>query len=36
MDRNYLTRPEGHRINAVVAATGYNFGLLLATGWQSF
>ncbi len=29
MDRNYLKRREGDRINAVLAATGYNFGLLL-------
>ncbi len=29
MDRNYLKGPEGDRINAVLAATSYNFGLLL-------
>ena len=29
MGRNYLKRPEGDRINAVLAAAGYNFGLLL-------
>ena len=29
MDRNHLKGPEGDRINAVLAAAGYNFGLLL-------
>ena len=29
MSRNYLKGPEGDRINAVLAAAGYNFGLLL-------
>jgi IS5 family transposase len=29
MDRNYLKGREGDRINAVLAAAGYNFGLLL-------
>jgi transposase, IS5 family len=29
MDRNYLKGREGNRINAVLAAAGYNFGLLL-------
>jgi len=29
MHRNYLKSPEGDRINAVLAATGYNFSLLL-------
>jgi transposase, IS5 family len=29
MGRNYLKGPEGDRINAVLAAAGYNFGLLL-------
>ncbi|MGY3695050.1 hypothetical protein ACVIGA_005130 [Bradyrhizobium sp. USDA 3240] len=29
MDRNYLKRRVGDRINAVLAAAGYNFGLLL-------
>jgi transposase, IS5 family len=29
MGRNYLKRPEGDRINAVLAAAGYSFGLLL-------
>ncbi len=35
MDRNYLKGRLGDRINAVLAAAGYNFGLLLR-GWQSF
>jgi hypothetical protein len=29
MGRNYLTGRDGDRINAVLAASGYNFGLLL-------
>ncbi|HXR86164.1 MAG TPA: transposase, partial [Stellaceae bacterium] len=29
MDRNYLKGREGDRINAMLAAAGYNFGLLL-------
>ncbi|MCP1835624.1 IS5 family transposase [Bradyrhizobium sp. USDA 4532] len=29
MDRNYLKGRPGDRINAVIAAAGYNFGLLL-------
>ena len=29
MDRNYLRGPLGNRINAVLAAAGYDFGLLL-------
>ena len=29
MDRNYLKGREGDRINAVLAAAGYNFSLLL-------
>ena len=29
MGRNYLTGRDGDRINAVLAAAGYNFGLLL-------
>jgi len=29
MDRNYLKGREGNRINAVLAAAGYNFSLLL-------
>jgi transposase, IS5 family len=29
MDRNYLRGPEGDRINAVLAAAGYNSTLLL-------
>jgi IS5 family transposase len=29
MDRNYLAGPQGDAINAVLAATGYNFRLLL-------
>ena len=29
MGRNYLKGPEGDRINAVLAAAGYNFALLL-------
>ena len=29
MDRNHLKGREGDRINAVLAAAGYNFGLLL-------
>jgi len=29
MGRNYLKGPEGNCINAVLAAAGYNFGLLL-------
>ncbi len=29
LDRNYLTGREGDRINAVLAATGYNFRKLL-------
>lgn len=29
MDRNYLKGYEGDRSNAVLAAAGYNFGLLL-------
>jgi IS5 family transposase len=29
MGRNYLKGPEGDRINAVLAAAGYNFSLLL-------
>jgi IS5 family transposase len=29
MDRNYLKGRLGDRINAVLAAAGYNFGLLL-------
>ena len=29
MDRNYLKGPDGDRINAVLAAAGYNFSLLL-------
>jgi transposase, IS5 family len=29
MDRNYLKGREGDRANAVLAATGYNFALLL-------
>ena len=29
MRRNYLTGRHGDRINAVLAAAGYNFGLLL-------
>jgi transposase, IS5 family len=29
MDRNYLKRRVGDRVNAVLAAAGYNFGLLL-------
>ena len=29
MGRNYLTGPDGDRINAVLAAAGYNFSLLL-------
>jgi IS5 family transposase len=29
MGRNYLRGPEGDRINADLAAAGYNFGLLL-------
>jgi IS5 family transposase len=29
MGRNYLKGREGDRINAVLAAAGYNFGLLL-------
>ena len=29
MDRNYLKGREGDRANAVLAAAGYNFGLLL-------
>ena len=29
MDRNHLTGSDGDRINAVLAAAGYNFGLLL-------
>jgi IS5 family transposase len=29
MGRNYLKGPDGDRINAVLAAAGYNFSLLL-------
>ena len=29
LGRNYLKGPEGDRINAVLAAAGYNFSLLL-------
>ncbi len=29
MDRNYLKGREGDRINAVLAAAGYNFSLLI-------
>jgi len=29
MDRNYLNNREGDRINAVLAAAGYNFSMLL-------
>ena len=29
MDRNYLAGPQGDAINAVLAAVGYNFRLLL-------
>ena len=29
MERNYLKGRQGDRINAVLAAAGYNFGLLL-------
>ena len=29
MDRNYLKGRDGDRANAVLAAAGYNFGLLL-------
>jgi hypothetical protein len=29
MDRNYLKGRDGDRINAILAAAGYNFGLLL-------
>ena len=29
MSRNYLKGRDGDRINAVLAAAGYNFGLLL-------
>jgi transposase, IS5 family len=29
LGRNYLKGPEGDRTNAVLAAAGYNFGLLL-------
>jgi transposase, IS5 family len=29
MDRNYLKGSDGDRINAILAAAGYNFGLLL-------
>ena len=29
MDRNYLKKRLGDRINAVLAVAGYNFGLLL-------
>ena len=29
MDRNYLKGREGDRINAVLAAAGYNFALLI-------
>ena len=29
MERNHLKQREGDRINAVLAAAGYNFGLLL-------
>jgi IS5 family transposase len=29
MDRNYLAGPQGDSINAVLAAAGYNFRLLL-------
>ncbi len=29
MDRNYLTGRDGDRINAVLAAAGFNFSLLL-------
>jgi IS5 family transposase len=29
MDRNYLKGRDGDRINAVLAAVGFNFGLLL-------
>jgi hypothetical protein len=29
MGRNYLRGPEGVRINTILAAAGYNFGLLL-------
>ena len=29
MDRNYLKGREGDRVNAVLAAAGYNFSLLL-------
>lgn len=29
MDRNYLKGRDGDRINAVLAAAGHNFGLLL-------
>ena len=29
MDRNYLAGPQGEAINAVLAAVGYNFRLLL-------
>jgi IS5 family transposase len=29
MDRNYLKGPDGDRINAVLAAAGFNFHLLL-------
>jgi IS5 family transposase len=29
MDRNYLKGRVGDRINAILAAAGYNFGLLL-------
>ena len=29
MDRNYLTGPQGDAINAILAAAGYNFRLLL-------
>jgi IS5 family transposase len=29
MDRNYLKGREGDRINAILAAAGYNFSLLL-------
>jgi transposase, IS5 family len=29
MDRNYLAGPQGDAINAVLAAAGYNFRLLL-------
>jgi IS5 family transposase len=29
MDRNYLKGREGDRTNAILAAAGYNFGLLI-------